>query len=172
MQRDGRGGAFAAYITGNVASNLIGRLISAGVADHFGLAANFFFFAALNLAGAALVFFTINRTMSMERAQASASSPLAAWALHLRNVPLRASFGIGFCILFAFIGTFTYVNFVLVREPLARWPDGAGFRLFRVSAVDRDDAVGRPRRADASARDRRAGALALAAAGLPLLLLP
>ena len=37
------GGAFAAYITGNVASNLIGRLISAGVADHFGLAANFLF---------------------------------------------------------------------------------------------------------------------------------
>src|SRR5262249_26835945 len=31
--------AFDAYITGNVASNLIGRLISAGVADHFGLAA-------------------------------------------------------------------------------------------------------------------------------------
>src|SRR4051812_47978139 len=32
------GGAFAAYITGNVASNLIGRLISAAVADSFGLA--------------------------------------------------------------------------------------------------------------------------------------
>ena len=48
------GGAFAAYITGNVASNLIGRLISAGVADHFGLAANFYFFSALNLAGACL----------------------------------------------------------------------------------------------------------------------
>ncbi len=40
------GGAFAAYITGNVASNLIGRLMSAGVADHFGLAANFYAFAA------------------------------------------------------------------------------------------------------------------------------
>src|SRR5262249_38231418 len=40
------GGAFAAYITGNVASNLVGRLISAGVADHFGLAANFYFFSA------------------------------------------------------------------------------------------------------------------------------
>jgi MFS family permease len=37
------GGAFAAYITGNVASNLIGRLVSAGIADHFGLAANFYF---------------------------------------------------------------------------------------------------------------------------------
>src|SRR5690348_18025665 len=30
---------------------LVGRLISAGVADHFGLAANFYFFSALNLAG-------------------------------------------------------------------------------------------------------------------------
>ncbi|MGB6389199.1 MAG: MFS transporter, partial [Methyloceanibacter sp.] len=28
-----------------------------------------------------------------------------------------ASFAIGFCILFAFIGTFTYVNFVLVQPP-------------------------------------------------------
>ena len=34
--------AFAAYITGNVASNLIGRLVSAAVADHFGLATNFY----------------------------------------------------------------------------------------------------------------------------------
>src|SRR5689334_15347497 len=51
------GGAFAAYITGNVASNLVGRLISAAVADHFGLAANFYFFSALNLAGAVLVYF-------------------------------------------------------------------------------------------------------------------
>ena len=44
--------AFAAYITGNVASNLFGRLVSAAVADHFGLAWNFYAFAALNLCGA------------------------------------------------------------------------------------------------------------------------
>src|SRR6187401_1008010 len=54
------GGAFAAYITGNVASNLIGRLVSAGIADHLGLASNFYFFSALNLAGAVLVYFTIH----------------------------------------------------------------------------------------------------------------
>src|SRR5712691_6868823 len=53
------GGAFAAYITGNVASNLIGRLIAAAVVDHLGLASNFYFFAGLNLAGAVLVYFTI-----------------------------------------------------------------------------------------------------------------
>ena len=59
------GGAFAAYITGNVASNLIGRLISAAVVDHFGLASNFYFFALLNLAGAVLVYFTIGRVKPM-----------------------------------------------------------------------------------------------------------
>jgi hypothetical protein len=35
---------------------------------------------------------------------------------------LLASFGIGFCILFAFIGTFSYVNFVLVWDPLSLGP--------------------------------------------------
>src|SRR5882757_10438208 len=45
--------AFAAYVTGNVASNLFGRLLAAGVVDHLGLAACFYVFALLNLAGAA-----------------------------------------------------------------------------------------------------------------------
>ena len=123
-------GAFAAYITGNVASNLIGRLISAGVADHLGLAANFYFFSALNLAGAALVYFTVTPSMQMPPGLQTSSSPLAAWTNHLRNVPLRAAFAIGFCILFAFIGTFTYVNFVLVREPLSLSRMELGFVYF------------------------------------------
>jgi MFS family permease len=59
------GGAFAAYITGNVASNLIGRLVSAAVADHLGLAWNFYFFAALNLAGAVLVYYTVAQSSPM-----------------------------------------------------------------------------------------------------------
>ena len=132
------GGAFAAYITGNVASNLIGRLISAGVADHFGLAANFYFFSALNLAGAMLVYFTIRTTMPMLPAGEVSSTPVAILSKHLRNPPLLASFGIGFCILFAFIGTFTYVNFVLVREPLLLGRMALGFCLFRISTFDRD----------------------------------
>ena len=60
-------GAFAAYITGNVASNLVGRLIAAAVVDHFGLASNFYFFAAINLAGAVLVYYTIAHTTPMAR---------------------------------------------------------------------------------------------------------
>ncbi len=123
------GGAFAAYITGNVASNLIGRLISAIVSGNLGLASNFYFFAVLNVAGALLVYFTIGRGQPMQ-VTGPTQSPFSAMIEHWRNPALRAAFGLGFCILFAFIGTFTYVNFVLVRAPLSLGMMGAGFVYF------------------------------------------
>src|SRR3712207_3985721 len=124
-------GAFAAYVTGNVASNLVGRLVSATLADHLGLAWNFYGFALLNLAGAALVFFTLHRTPPMPGAAPFESGePAPARSEHLRNPPLRAAFAIGFCILFAFIGTFTYVNFALAREPFGLTMMGLGFVYF------------------------------------------
>jgi MFS transporter, YNFM family, putative membrane transport protein len=111
--------AFAAYITGNVASNLIGRLVSAAAADQFGLAGNFYLFAALNLAGALLVYLTIERAPKMKAESELRRPTFLAMREHLRNRPLMAALAIGFCILFAFIGTFTYVNFVLARPPLS-----------------------------------------------------
>lgn len=166
------GGAFAAYITGNVASNLIGRLVSAGVADHFGLAANFYFFSALNLAGAVLVYFTVRTTMPISPAEETSSTPLEVWSKHLRNPPLLASFGIGFCILFAFIGTFTYVNFVLVGEPisLGRMELGLVYFVFLPSVVTTPFAGAAVRRY--GTRPTFWTALALAGLGLPLLLQP
>jgi YNFM family putative membrane transporter len=164
-------GAFAAYITGNVASNLFGRLMSAALVDHLGLAGNFYVFAALNLAGAVLVYFTLGRTRPMAATAAPARSPLSIWAEHLRNAPLRASFGIGFLILFAFIGTFTYVNFVLVREPLSLSRMAVGFVYF----VFLPSIITTPLAGRAVERFGTQptfwGALALAGAGLPLLLL-
>ena len=122
-------GAFAAYIAGNVASNLVGRLGSAAITDTLGLASNFYFFALLNLAGAVLVYFTIRRVEPMH-ATAPAHSLLEAAFDHWRNPALRAAFAIGFCILFAFIGTFTFVNFVLVRPPLSLGRMDLGFVYF------------------------------------------
>ena len=163
------GGAFAAYITGNVASNLIGRLVSAAVVDTFGLASNFYFFALLNLAGAALVYFTIQRVPPMHAMPAS-QTPLAATLAHWRNPALRSAFGIGFCILFAFIGTFTYVNFVLVGPPLSLGRMDLGFVYFVflpsiVTTLLAGKAVAR-----FGTRPAIWGALALAAIGLPLML--
>jgi YNFM family putative membrane transporter len=166
------GGAFAAYITGNVGSNLVGRLISAALADHFGLAWNFYFFAALNLCGAVLVYFTVARAAPTEQTGAPASTVLEAWIEHLRNGQMRAAFAIGFCILFAFIGTFTYVNFVLVRPPLSlgMMQVGTVYFVFLPSMVTTllagrfVDKVG--------TRLTLAGSLATAVAGLPLLVVP
>ena len=165
-------GALAAYVTGNVASNLFGRLLSAAVADHLGLATNFYVFAALNLSGAVLVWFWLGRTPSMMMRAHQPASPLATWAEHLRNAPLRRGFAIGFLILFAFIGTFTYVNFVLVREPLAVSPMALGFVYFVfLPSIFTTPLAGRVV-ARFGTRPTFWAALGVAGAGLPLLLTP
>src|SRR5436853_106302 len=162
-------GAFAAYITGNVASNLIGRLVSAAVVDTFGLASNFYLFAGLNLAGAALVYFTIPRVRPMT-SMPMPRSPFSAMLEHWRNPPLRAAFGIGFCILFAFIGTFTFVNFVLVRPPLSlgRMDLGFVYLVFLPSIIT--TLLAGPAVARFGTRAAIWGALAVAGLGLPLML--
>ncbi|MEK0084002.1 MFS transporter [Benzoatithermus flavus] len=163
-------GALAAYVTGNVASNLFGRLLSAGLADHLGLAANFQIFAALNLAGAILVHVSLKQTAPMPPAGPGVGSPLAVWALHLRNRQLCAAFAIGFLVLFAFIGTFTFVNFVLVRAPLSVGPMALGFvyLVFLPSILTTPLAGSAVQRW--GTRPTLLGAFALATAGLPLLL--
>ena len=124
-------GAMAAYITGNVASNLFGRLLATGVADHVGLAESFFTFAGLNLLGAVVAFFYIGQSDAPGEAKVEeVGSIWAAWADHLANPKLRASFLIGFIILFVFVGVFTYVNFILAGEPFMLPPASIGFVYF------------------------------------------
>ena len=165
-------GAFAAYITGNVASNLFGRLLAAGVVDHLGLAANFYVFAALNLSGAVLVWFSIERTQPMAQVDKSGASPLWSWLAHLGNPALRAAFFIGFLILFAFIGTFTYVNFVLVAPPFSvgMMMLGTVYFVFLPSVIT-TPLAGRVV-ARFGTRPTLWASFAVAIAGLPLLLSP
>jgi MFS transporter, YNFM family, putative membrane transport protein len=165
-------GAFAAYITGNVASNLIGRLISAALADHLGLAPNFYAFAVLNVAGAALVYFTITGAAPMAAGRATLRSQATIWLEHLRNPPLTLAFGIGFCILFAFIGTFTYVNFVLVRAPFLLGTMTLGFVYFVfLPSILTTPLAGRAVDRFGTRKSMWAS-LAVAGVGLPLMLLP
>ncbi|HYZ61582.1 MAG TPA: MFS transporter [Acetobacteraceae bacterium] len=164
-------GAFAAYIAGNVASNLIGRMMAAGMASHFGLAANFHAFAVLNLVGAGLAAFTIGSVPRMAM-PAGAHPGLAAIGRHLRDRALSPAFAIGFCILFAFIGTFTYVNFVLVRPPLALGMMAVGFSyLAFLPSVLTTALAGRAVRR-IGARCALWSSLAVAGIGLLLLLAP
>jgi predicted MFS family arabinose efflux permease len=162
-------GAFAAYIAGNVASNLVGRLGSAAITDTLGLASNFCFFALLNLAGAVLVYFTIRRVEPMHATAPAHSLPEAAFD-HWRNPALRAAFAIGFCILFAFIGTFTFVNFVLVRPPLSLGRMDLGFVYFVFLPSIVTTMFGGKAVARFGTQPTIWGALAVAGIGLPLTL--
>ena len=109
--------ALAAYVTGVVASNLIGRLTAALVAGAVGASSSFLFFAALNVAGAGLA--AVSLTRNEPEPMSRSSRFWAAWASHLADPALRRTFAIGFLILFGFIGVFTYVGFVLMRPPHA-----------------------------------------------------
>jgi len=107
-------GALAAHVTGNVAGNLFGRLVSAAIADHLGLAPDFRAFALLNLAAALMVAICLGQTAPMIASPGRQSEALQE---RLCDPSLRASFAIGFVILFALIGTFSYVSFVLDHGP-------------------------------------------------------
>jgi predicted MFS family arabinose efflux permease len=165
-------GAFAAYITGNVASNLVGRLIAAAAVDHFGLAWNFYLFAGLNVLGGVLVLFTIRNSPKTVVSPTMGFSPFATVRAHLANPALRIAFAIGFLILFVFIGTFTYVNFVLVRPPLSLGMMSIGFVYF----VFAPSILSTPLAGDLvkrfGARAAMWAGLAVAFCGLPLLLVP
>lgn len=127
--------ALAAYVTGVVASNLIGRLTAAYVASVIGAEQSFLFFALLNLAGAALV------TMTLDRNAPEPIAPMggfwAPWLDQLADPALRRTFAIGFLILFGFIGIFTYVGFVLMRPPhgLSMTALGLVFLVFLPSMI-------------------------------------
>jgi len=126
-------GALAAYVTGNVASNLFGRILSAAVADLGGLSINFQTFALLNLAGAALVWTTLKRTEHMMPGRRMRSH--ASWRSVLGNRGLQSMLAIGFLILFVFIGTYTYVNFRLVELGLSPMQLGLVYFVFLPSLL-------------------------------------
>lgn len=105
-------GVMAAYITGNVASNLFGRFLAVTTNDVLGLPATFVVFAGLNLLGAGLAYVLIGARDTDPPVRSD--SPIKAWRRHWADPNLRACFAIGFLILFIFVGLFTYVNLHLV----------------------------------------------------------
>jgi len=108
----------------------------------------------------------------MQATSPGMSSHFEAWIMHLKNPPLRASFAIGFCILFAFIGTFTYVNFVLVQPPFSIDAMMLGFVYFVFLPAMATTPLASRAVKRFGTRPAFWGALAAAGMGLPLLVLP
>ena len=162
--------ALAAYVTGAVASNLIGRLTAAFVAQLVGAEASFLFFAALNVAGAALIAVALHRNAPEEKLRSARF--WAPWVAHVRDPALLRTFAIGFLILFGFIGVFTYVGFVLMRPPheLSMGALGLVFLVFLPSMITTPMAGAVIRKVGPGAS--ASVSLAVALGGLALMLLP
>lgn len=161
-------GAMAAYVTGNVASNLFGRLLTASSADLFGIPGAFWTMAALNLLGALLAVVFVGSSSDVK---AQGEPPLAAWKAHLAEPGLRAAFAIGFVLLFVFVGVFTYVNFELVG-PLGIDPAALGVVYFVfLPAIFTTPLAGRTTRRF-GAKPVFWAASAVAGLGIGLMLLP
>ncbi|MEO1276041.1 MAG: MFS transporter [Pseudomonadota bacterium] len=166
------GGAMAAYITGNVASNLVGRLLASGLADNLGLAESFYAFALLNLSGALLAYLYFTPGLRGGMSETSQTSVFAAWRAHLANPALSPMFAIGFLLLFVFVAVFTYANFVLASAPfeLPQMLVGLAYLVFAPAILTTPAAAGAARRFGA----RRAfqGSVLVSGLGLAMLLTP
>jgi MFS transporter, YNFM family, putative membrane transport protein len=126
----------SAYVTGNVAANMLGRMIAGAAAQYASWHVAFLAMAGLNLSGAALLYAVLPRSRH-DRRVASKPSVVTSMRLHLADPRLNAACLVGFLILFGFIGTFTYVNFRLSRPPFELSPTVLGllYTVFVVSLV-------------------------------------
>lgn len=106
----------AVYVTGNVLGGFLGRFLLGHLTELMGWRAGFGVLAVLNLAGAVLVWRVLPASRHF-RPNARLAGALATLASLLRHPALQAACALGFTVLFAQVGMFTYVNFHLAAAP-------------------------------------------------------
>jgi predicted MFS family arabinose efflux permease len=103
------------YVAGTVFGGFVGRLSGGLIAEHLSWRVVFLVLGLFGLLGAAL-------TQSLLRPARPRTLPAPASYLdpvlnNLRNPRLRATFAIGFCMLFTLVAVFSYITFYLSGAP-------------------------------------------------------
>lgn len=98
--------AFGAYVTGNIVSNLLGRIAAAWAAELWGVRDAFLLLASVNLVGALIVATGLAKLGPARRGMV----PLRMGGPLLARRDMRAALLAGFALLFAFVGVFTFVG--------------------------------------------------------------
>jgi len=112
----GVGTAMAAYVAGTVLGGFLGRFLTGEIAAHWSWRGAFVVLAIINLVSGILVERWLPHSKSFEHGRPLRQLLREAGA-HLTNLRLLANFGMGFSLLFALVGAFTYVNFHLAAPP-------------------------------------------------------
>jgi YNFM family putative membrane transporter len=104
------------YVTGSVLGGFTGRFLLGHLAEVMSWRTSFEVMAALNLAGTAVVW----RGLPASRhfvANSRFATSMAALAKLVRNPSLQTACALGFTVLFAQVGLFTFVNLHLAQAP-------------------------------------------------------
>ncbi|GAC1588933.1 MAG: MFS transporter [Candidatus Velthaea sp.] len=110
------GRVIGAYIAGNVFGGFLGRYVSALVASRSNWQTAFVVLAALNVAGALIVFVALPRAKQFRR---NTTANFRTIGTFVRNPVLLATYGIGGSILFTLVAAFTYATFYLAEPPFS-----------------------------------------------------
>lgn len=106
----------ALYIGGGVMGGFFGRFFTGHAADLFGWRGAFVALAVLNFVGAIVVLWLLPPSRAFV-ASRDVKGALRTLGRHLRNRALLATCAVGFCIMFAMVGMFTYVSLYLATPP-------------------------------------------------------
>jgi MFS transporter, YNFM family, putative membrane transport protein len=129
-------GVTGIYLSASSFGGFLGRFLPGVLAQAMGWRGAFLSLAAITLAAGLGVGLMLPRERRFVRAAGLVSSA-RQMLRHLRNSRLVATYAVGFGVLFTFVATFTYVNFLLAAPPFALGPAGLGaiFATYLAGAV-------------------------------------
>jgi MFS transporter, YNFM family, putative membrane transport protein len=161
------GRTMATYVTGTVLGGFAGRFLNGLVAPHWGWRMAFLLLGVLTLVSAAGTAWRLPASRHFVR-ERSGSFAFHAFAQHIHNRQLLATYAVGWTVLLSLASTFTYVNFYLADPPFHLGPTGLA-SVFGVYVVGAAVTPGAGRLIDRLGY-RRALLAALAVAALGVLL--
>ena len=107
------------YVSGTALGGFVGRVTAGVAAERLNWRWSFIILGLLTLAGAAMIarWLPAERRVISPEHRISPAEQLRAMLRHFRNPRLAATFAVGFGMLFALVGTFTYITFYLADPP-------------------------------------------------------
>jgi YNFM family putative membrane transporter len=132
----GAAAVMAAYVAGNVLGGVTGRFLSGQIAAHFNWNAAFVVLGGLNGIGAIAVWRWLPHS-KRRHTKVQLGASLREMGRQFRRPVMVATFLIGSGMLFALVGTFTYVTFYLAAPPFGLGTAALGslFAVYLVGVV-------------------------------------
>lgn len=117
--------ATGSYAVGTILGGFGGRFVAGWTADFTSWRVSFLVLAAITLAGALVVAWTLPVERNFRPVRGWRGT-LASFADHLHNSQVLATCAVGFAVLFSIIAAFTYANFLLAAPPYQLGPGELG----------------------------------------------